>query len=97
MRRAISPAHPISSTRFSGLAVDPTRGHLYAVSTNGFEDSAKTARRNAVVLYDLKTGRLLDRFAAPEAMQLNDLALAPDGTLYVTDSMSSTLFRKKPG
>jgi hypothetical protein len=29
-------------------------------------------------------------------MQLNDLALAPDGTLYVTDSESGTLFRKKP-
>jgi sugar lactone lactonase YvrE len=80
-----------------GLTVDPTRGHLYAVSTNGFEESAKTERRNAVFLYDLKTGRLLNRFAAPEAMQLNDLALAPDGTLYVTDSMNDTLFRKKPG
>ena len=80
-----------------GLTVDPTRGHLYAVSTNGFEDSAKKERRNAVFLYDLKTGRLLNRFAAPEAMQLNDLALAPDGTLYVTDSMNNTLFRKKPG
>jgi SMP-30/gluconolaconase/LRE-like protein len=79
-----------------GLTVDPARGRLYAVSSNGFEDSAKTERRNAVFRYDLKSGRLLDRFAAPEAMQLNDLALAADGTLYVTDSMSSTLFRKKP-
>jgi sugar lactone lactonase YvrE len=80
-----------------GLTVDPGRGHLYAVSSNGFEEGAKTERRNAIFLYDLKSGRLMDRFAAPEAMQLNDLALAPDGTLYVTDSMSSTLFRKKPG
>ena len=79
-----------------GMAVDAERGHLYAVSTNGFLDAAKTERRNAVVRYDLKTGRLLDRFNAPEAMQLNDLAIAPDGTLYVTDSMSATLFRKKP-
>jgi sugar lactone lactonase YvrE len=29
-------------------------------------------------------------------MQLNDLAVASDGTLYVTDSMAGTLFRKKP-
>ena len=79
-----------------GLAVDSVRGHLYAVSTNGFEESAKTARRNAVVRYDLKTGRLIGRVAALDAMQLNDLALAPDGTLYVTDSESGTLFRKKP-
>jgi hypothetical protein len=80
-----------------GLRVDPARGHLYAVSTNGFLDEANTQRRNAVVRYDLKDGRLIDRFSAPDAMQLNDLAVAPDGTVYVTDSMSGTLFRKKPG
>ena len=79
-----------------GLAVDPARGHLYAVSTNGFEESAKKERRNAVMRYDLKEGRLTDRFVAPEAMQLNDLAVAPDGTLYVTDSETGSLFRKKP-
>ena len=80
-----------------GLTIDADRGDLYAVSTNGFEESAKTERRNAVVRYDLKSGRVLDRIAAPEAMQLNDLAVAPDGTLYVTDSAAGTLFRKKPG
>src|SRR4029078_6313736 len=62
-----------------GLTVDKDRTHLYAVSTSGFEDSAKTERRNAVVCYDLKTGRLTDRFAAADAMQLNDLTLASDG------------------
>ena len=79
-----------------GLAVDATRGHLYAVSTNGFLDEAKKERRNAVVRYHLKDNVYLDRFDAPEAMQLNDIAVAPDGTLYVTDSASATLFRKKP-
>ena len=79
-----------------GLAVDAERGHLYAVSTNGFLDEAKKERRNAVVRYDLKTNALLDRFDAPDAMQLNDIVVAPDGTLYVTDSASATLFRKKP-
>jgi sugar lactone lactonase YvrE len=79
-----------------GLTVDAAGGRLYAVTTNGFEDKAKSERRNAVVAYDLKTGRLRHRFGAPDAMQLNDLAVAPDGTLYVTDSMGSSLFRKKP-
>lgn len=69
---------------------------LFAVSTNGFEESAKKERRNAVVRYELKTGHLLDRFTATDAMQLNDLAVAPDGTIYVTDSATGTLFRKKP-
>jgi hypothetical protein len=79
-----------------GLAVDTTRKYLYAVTTNGFEESAKNERRNAVVRYDLKDGRLMDRFVAPDAMQLNDLAIATDGTLYVTDSQTGSLFRKKP-
>lgn len=79
-----------------GLAIDDKRRRLNAVSSNGFIDEAKTERRNAVFSYDLKDGRLIERFAAPDAMQLNDLALAPDGTLYATDSMSGTLFRKKP-
>ncbi len=77
-----------------GLAVDAM--HLCGVSTNGFEESAKKERRNAVVCYDLNSGKLTDQFPAPEAMQLNDLAIASDGTVYVTDSQTGTLFRKKP-
>ena len=67
------------------------------MSTNGSEDSAKKERRNAVVCYDLKTERMIDRFPAPEALQLDDLATAADGTIYITDSESGTLFREKPG
>lgn len=79
-----------------GLSVDSAHGLLYAVSTNSFEESGKKERRNAVVRYDLKTGRLTDRFVAPDAAQLNDLTVAPDGTLYATDSDAGSLFRKKP-
>jgi sugar lactone lactonase YvrE len=79
-----------------GLFVDSARQQLYAVSTNGFLDEAKSRRRNAIVRYDLKTGRLAARFDAPEAKQLNDLTVASDGTIYGTDSESGTLFRKKP-
>ena len=79
----------------SGVDVDPAREQLYTVSTNGFLDEAKTQRRNAVVRYDLKTGRLADRFDAPQAMQLNDIAVAPNGTIYATDSMSGAIFFAK--
>ncbi len=78
-----------------GLTVDPIHNELYAVSTNGFEESAKKERRNAVVRYDLSSGKMVERFAAAEAKQLNDLTVAPDGTLYATDSEGGTLFRKK--
>jgi len=79
-----------------GLRVDPAHGYLYAVSTNGSDASAQKERRNEIVRYNLTTGRLIDRFPAPDAMQLNDLAVAADGTLYVTDSDGGTLFCKKP-
>jgi hypothetical protein len=79
-----------------GLRVDSERGQLYAVSTNASDDTAKKERRNQVVRYDLKTGRLSERFVASEARQLNDMVVTSDGTLYVTDSESGTLFRKRP-
>ena len=80
-----------------GLAVDARRRELFAVSTNGFEDSAKVERRNAVLRYDLKRGRLAARHDAPAAQQLNDVAVGPDGTLYATDSEAGTVFRLRPG
>jgi hypothetical protein len=79
-----------------GLFVNPANEQLCAISTNGFLDEANAERRNAVVCYDLKTSRLADQFDAPQAKQLNDLTVAPDGTIYATDSAEGTLFRKKP-
>jgi sugar lactone lactonase YvrE len=80
-----------------GMAVDEPRGALWAVSTNGFLDEARSARRNAVVRYDLSSGRLVARHDVPEAVQLNDVAIAADGTLYATDSAGGSVFRLAPG
>lgn len=82
-----------------GLAVDAKRKRLYAVSTNGFETaatSATSARRNAVVCYDLRSRRRLARFDVPSAMQLNDVAVAPDGTVYASDSAAGSVYRLAP-
>jgi len=49
-----------------------------------------------VVSYDPNDGRLIERYPAPEAIQLNDLAVTRDGTVYATDSLGGSLFRKKP-
>ncbi|KQW51472.1 MULTISPECIES: SMP-30/gluconolactonase/LRE family protein [unclassified Roseateles] len=76
-----------------GLAVDTARDRLCAVSSNGFEDSAQQQRRNAVVCWSLANRRRTLRVAVPEALQLNDLAIAPDGGLLVTDSMAGSLWR----
>lgn len=80
-----------------GLFVDAVHDQLCAVSTNGFLDEAQKERRNTVVCYDLKNGRLVNRFDAPEANQLNDLTIVNDGTIYATDSAGGRLFQKMPG
>ena len=51
-----------------GIVVDGARGHLYAVSTNGFEDSGKTERRNAIMGFGVYFG--------PAILLLNLIALA---------------------
>jgi sugar lactone lactonase YvrE len=79
------------------LGLTVARDHLYAVSTNGFLESAAQGRRNAVLRYDLARGRLAARHDAPQAQQLNDVAVHDDGTLYATDSLGGTLFRLRPG
>ncbi|MES2960170.1 MAG: hypothetical protein V4792_18430 [Pseudomonadota bacterium] len=80
-----------------GLAVDAARDRLCAISTNGFELAARQQRRNEVVCWGLAKGRISERVEVQEALQLNDLAFARDGTLYVTDSAAGTLWVLRPG
>ncbi|MBK9237841.1 MAG: hypothetical protein IPO19_18420 [Rhodoferax sp.] len=76
-----------------GLAVDERRRALYAVSTNALQATGARQPRNAVVRYDLRSGKLAARYEVSEAKQLNDVALAADGTAYVTDSAAGSLYR----
>lgn len=79
-----------------GLSVDSSRRLLWAVSTNGFETESEQTRHNALLAFDLATGRLRQRIELPQAVQLNDLALAADGTVYVTDTLGSAVWRLAP-
>lgn len=80
-----------------GLAVDAARDRLCAVSTNGFELAAKQQRRNEVVCWSLAKGRLIQRVAVADALQLNDVAFGRDGTLFATDSAAGSLWVLRPG
>lgn len=74
-----------------GLAIDPARRQLHAVSTSllGTPDSTS----NQVVTYDLATGTRVRTIAVPAAAQLNDVAVGPGGDLYVTDTRAGGVFR----
>ena len=83
-----------------GLAVDAPRRVLYVVSTNAIADVADAKRRNAIVAYDVDSRRLLQRYDVPGARQLNDVAVAPGGRVFTTDSASGAVYEiavKGPG
>jgi len=52
---------------------------------------------DSVVSIDMKTGSILKKIPVPEATFLNDLAIAPDGTVYVSDMLKSRVIRIKDG
>jgi len=74
-----------------GVLVDSKRRRLHAVSTNVL--SHGTPRYNAIVSFDLKTGKRIRAVAVPGARQLNDVALAPNGDLYASDSAAGAVWR----
>jgi len=76
-----------------GLTVDAKRRALYAVSTSALTEAGRKTPVNEVVKYDLKTGKKAAAFAAREAQQLNDVAVAPNGDVYASDSASGAVFR----
>jgi sugar lactone lactonase YvrE len=45
-----------------------------------------------IFVYDIRSGRLLRRFSTGSGAAINDVAIAPDGDAYVTDSQRGLLF-----
>jgi len=78
-----------------GLAIDPTRRRLYAVSTSQLLPPDEPVR-NALLVFDLDTGKRLARLDAADAGQLNGVAVAADGAVYVSDSQRGGIFRASP-
>jgi sugar lactone lactonase YvrE len=85
-----------------GLAVDTRRGRLLVVNGDvgiGTRTSPATLRKTAGLgIYDLNSGRRLayhDLAALDPAREHfgNDVAMAPDGTTYVTDSFNGAIYR----
>jgi len=75
-----------------GLAVDAPRRILYAVSTTAVTRAGETQPRNTVVAFEIDTHRQLRRYDIPEAKQLNDVAVAPGGRVFVSDSSSGAVY-----
>lgn len=84
-----------------GLAVDAERGWVWAASaplppaTHGI--GGVTLPRTALLRIELETGRINAWFEAPagDGHAFGDVALGPDGTVYVADA-SGQVFRVRP-
>jgi hypothetical protein len=85
------------------LGIDPKRRLLWAstAATAEMEGGAgPDSGRAALVCFDLDRGTILRTLALPAdsiAHVLGDLAVAPDGTVYVTDSVGGGVYRARPG
>ncbi|MEU9126051.1 SMP-30/gluconolactonase/LRE family protein [Streptomyces sp. NPDC048506] len=80
------PAGADGRTTANGLKVDRA-GHLWVTDSTA-----------GVAVYDLRSRALLARFDVTGSARsfVNDLAITPDGTAYLTDSYRSVLYRVTP-
>ena len=80
------------------LALDPVARRLWVSTAALPQMEARPpadAGRSAVLAYDLDTGALLRRVEVPrDSLEhvLGDMTLAPDGTLYLSDSRSGAVY-----
>ncbi|MFF4338758.1 hypothetical protein ACFY00_02325 [Kitasatospora sp. NPDC001540] len=97
------PAHLVSVI---GLHADPARGRVLVadgdLGVGSRSTPASTAHTAGLGAYDLRTGRRLFHAdlaaaAADGGPHLaNDVAYAPDGTAYVTDTLAPLVYRVTP-
>jgi len=83
-----------------GMRVDAERRILWVCSNYGYPNEALEKEKEPfgsamVSKYDLKTGKLIKKYTLPikEKHFLNDVALAPDGTAYLSDSHVPGVYR----
>ncbi|MBS1794999.1 MAG: hypothetical protein JSS81_14155 [Acidobacteria bacterium] len=86
----------------SGMRVDEKRRVLWATTTAfpQMENYRKTDEgRSGVFKYDLRTGRLLQKFFVPDAGKhaLGDLTIAKNGDVYASDSAAPNIYRIAAG
>lgn len=59
---------------------------------SSFEEKLYVADLKQLVIIDIKKGKIIDRMDVPTAGMLNDVAAAPDGSVYVSDSKGGNIY-----
>ena len=78
-----------------GIAVDAPRRVIYAVSTSAVTTEGRKNPRNAIVEYEIDSRDFKRRVDVPGAVQLNDVAVAPGGRVFTTDSGIGAVYEIK--
>jgi len=87
-----------------GIAIDPARRRLWAVSTaerpmRGFRDADE--KRAGLFAFDLTNGKLVQKIVMEPSdappHYFDDLTIAPDGRVFLSDGGSSTVYVLQPG
>lgn len=84
-----------------GMAADPEHNVLWVAESRGPGIPGSTGQaRTGLLKLNLKTGNLIARFFVADdggKHQIGDILLGPDGTVYASDSLGSTIWRLAPG
>jgi DNA-binding beta-propeller fold protein YncE len=58
-----------------------------------FQGKLYVADLTELVVIDIKTAKVLEKFSAPDSVFLNDVAVDPQGTVYVSDTRKNRIYR----
>lgn len=78
-----------------GVKVDPSKKYLWACSSPMEEmENYDSSATSGIYKYDLKTGKLIQRFVSDEKKQFifGDLTIDPKGRVFVSDTKNNTVF-----
>src|SRR6476619_3673107 len=86
-------------TNVLGLLADDKRGTLWVCQNNtGGRGGAPIVGQTALRSFDLKSGAAKGTYAFPSNGGVcNDMAVASDGSVYVTESFANRVHRLRPG
>lgn len=86
-------------TNVLGVLADDKSSTLWVCQNNtGGRGGTPVVGQTALRSFDLKTGAARDTFPFPtNGGVCNDMAVAPDGTVYVTESFANRIHRLRPG
>lgn len=103
---SLSVFGPEAEQAVFGMVADPSRNALWTAVSPAPQDTVED-QPAALVRRDLATGEIVARYPAPapahpsmspgEAHVFGDVALGPDGAVYVADSVSGQVLVLRPG